>query len=101
MKHIFILLTALLLVPVAALNAADFCDRWRCCLGDVTGAPVRFFVVVGPAVVQGDKLVLTKIPPRTKFPVSVTVAAWQWGRGTEPKVRTAEIVKQTFKILAP
>lgn len=63
------------------------------------GLPVRFFVVVGPAVVQGDKLVFTKIPPRTKFPISVTVAAWQWGRGTEPKVRTAEIVKQTFQIL--
>jgi hypothetical protein len=65
------------------------------------GLPVKFFVVVGPAIVEGDKLVFTKIPPRTKLPVTVTVAAWQWGRGTEPKVKTAEIVKQTFQIIAP
>lgn len=65
------------------------------------GMAVRFFVVVGPAVVKDDTLVFTGIPPRAKFPLSVTVAAWQWGRGTEPKVRTAEIVRQTFQILAP
>ncbi|MEI7731181.1 MAG: hypothetical protein WCO56_16525 [Verrucomicrobiota bacterium] len=65
------------------------------------GLPVRFFVTVGPAIVQDGKLMFTKIPPRTRFPVSVTVAAWQWGRGTEPKVKTAEIVSQTFQILPP
>lgn len=65
------------------------------------GLPVSFFVVVGPAIVKDGRLVFTKIPPRTKFPVTVTVAAWQWGRGTEPKVKTAEIVKQTFEIFAP
>jgi hypothetical protein len=63
------------------------------------GLPVKFFVVVGPATVEGDRLVFTQIPPRTKYPVSVTVAAWQWGRGTEPKIRTAEIVKQTFQVI--
>jgi hypothetical protein len=65
------------------------------------GLPVDYFVVVGPAAVKDGKLVFTQIPPRAKFPVSVTVAAWQWGRGAEPKVKTAEIVKQTFRILAP
>ncbi len=65
------------------------------------GLPVKYFVVVGPALVEGDRLVFTRIPPRTKFPVTVTVAAWQWGRGTEPKVRTAEIAKQNFQIIAP
>jgi hypothetical protein len=65
------------------------------------GLPVSYFVVVGPAVVKEGKLLFTPIPPRAKFPVTVTVAAWQWGRGTEPKVRTADIVKQTFQILAP
>ncbi len=62
---------------------------------------MRFYVIAGPAIIDGDKLVLTKIPPRTKYPVEVTVAAWQWGRSIEPKVKTAEIVKQTFRILAP
>lgn len=65
------------------------------------GLPVRFFVVAGPAVVNGDRLEFTPIPPRAKFPVALTVAAWQWGRSLEPKVQTAEIVKQTFQILAP
>jgi hypothetical protein len=62
------------------------------------GMPVKFYVVAGPAIVEGDKLVFTKIPLRTQFPLTVTVAAWQWGRGVEPKVQTAEIVKQTFEI---
>ena len=63
------------------------------------GLPVRYFVVVGPAIVRDDRLVFTGIPPRTKLPLAVTVAAWQWGRSTAPKVRTAETVKQTFQIL--
>ena len=65
------------------------------------GMPVKFYILAGPAIVEGNKLVFTKIPPRAKFPIAVTVAAWQWGRGTEPKVKTAESVKQTFHILAP
>lgn len=65
------------------------------------GLPVKYFVVVGPAMVKDGNLVFTEIPPRTKFPVTVTVAAWQWGRGTEPKVKTAEIVKQSFYIIKP
>ena len=64
-----------------------------------SGLPVSFYVEVGPAVVKDGKLVFTKLPPRTKFPVTVTVAAWQWGRGTEPKIKTASLVEQTFKIL--
>lgn len=66
-----------------------------------SGLPIKFFTIVGPAVIKENTLVFTKIPPRTKYPVTVTVAAWQWGRSAEPKVKTAEIVKQTFHILAP
>jgi len=64
-----------------------------------SGMPVRFFVVAGPAIVEGDKLVFTKIPPRSQFPISVTVAAWQWGRTVEPKTRAAETDRQTFQIV--
>ena len=60
--------------------------------------PVEFYVVAGPAIIENCKVVFTKIPPKSKFPISVTVAAWQWGRNTEPKVKMAEIVKQTFYI---
>lgn len=60
--------------------------------------PVRFFVRSGPAEIHGDRLVFTPIPPRCKMPVTVTVAAWQWGRSAEPAVRTANIVERVFAI---
>ena len=62
------------------------------------GLPVGFFVKAGPAKIVDNRLVFTPIPPRTKFPIEVTVAAWQWGRAAEPKVQQAEIVRQTFLI---
>lgn len=63
------------------------------------GLQVSYYVDVGPAiVVDNNRLVFTKIPPRSRFPIEVTVVAWQWGRSTEPKVRIAEQVKQTFRI---
>ena len=64
------------------------------------GLPVAYYVVAGPAIIKDGKVVFTKIPPKSKFPVSVTVAAWQWGKNTEPKVKMAEVVKQTFYIKA-
>ncbi len=66
-----------------------------------SGLPVNFFVVSGPAVVKDGKLVFTKIPPRSRLPLDVTVAAWQWGKSSEPKVKAAGIVRQTFHIIAP
>jgi len=65
-----------------------------------SGLPVGFFVVAGPAMVQGGMLVFTKLPPRTRLPVTVTVAAWQWGRSAEPKIQEAVMVKRTFRIVA-
>lgn len=65
------------------------------------GLPVEFTVLSGPAVIEDGEVVLTPIPPRAKFPVEVTVGAWQWGRATEPKVQTAAMTNQTFRILAP
>jgi hypothetical protein len=62
------------------------------------GLPVDFYVVAGPAIVRDGRLIFTAIPPRTKVPVSVTVGAWQWGRDTEPKIKTADVVTQTFRI---
>jgi len=64
--------------------------------------PVAFYVDVGPAiVVDNNKLLFTKIPPRSHFPIAVTVAAWQWGRSADPKVKTADPVKRTFQITVP
>jgi len=65
------------------------------------GLPVRYFVAYGPAKIEGDKLILTAIPPRARYPVEVAVTAWQWGRKSDPKVQTSELVRQTFRILPP
>jgi hypothetical protein len=61
--------------------------------------PVEYFVVSGPAVIRDGKLEFTPVPPSAKLPLEVTVAAWQWGRASEPKVRTAAIVRQTFHLV--
>jgi hypothetical protein len=62
------------------------------------GLPVSYYVISGPAEVEGNVLRFTRIPPRAKFPIKVTVAAWQWGRSSEPAVKTAAPVEQTFLI---
>ena len=64
-----------------------------------SGRPVYYFIREGPAEIVGDTLRFTKIPPRTKFPVRVTVVAWQYGRTTEPKLKSAEPVERTFNLL--
>ncbi len=66
-----------------------------------SGLPVSFFVAAGPAVIEGDELKFTPIPPRAKFPIEVRVAAWQWGRAGTSPVQTAGPVFRTFKILRP
>jgi hypothetical protein len=45
-----------------------------------------------------DQLVFTRIPPRSKFPVKVTVVAWQYGQMTTPEFQTAEPVGRSFFI---
>lgn len=61
--------------------------------------PVSYYVREGPAEIEGDTLRFTAIPPRTKFPLKVTVVAWQFGRGTSPAVKAAASVERTFLIL--
>jgi hypothetical protein len=58
------------------------------------GVPVHYYVLEGPAEADGDVLRFTKIPPRAKFPVKITIVAWQLGRSGEPKLQTAEPVTQ-------
>jgi hypothetical protein len=59
------------------------------------GLRVRYYVREGPAEVDGDILKLTAIPPGARFPVSVTVVAWQWGNAD---VNTATPVTRKFEI---
>ena len=63
------------------------------------GVPVYYYVREGPAEVSDDGAVtFAPIPPRAKFPVKVTVVAWQWGRSVEPKLKTAKEVERTFHL---
>ena len=64
-----------------------------------SGMPVHYFVREGPADMEVDVLRFLPIPPRAKFPVKVTVIAWQYGRSTEPGVQTAEPVEQAILII--
>jgi hypothetical protein len=65
------------------------------------GLPVSYFVRSGPVEINGDKMVFTSIPVRAKFPIKVTVVAYQLGRSLEPLVQTAIPVEQTFLIQLP
>ena len=60
------------------------------------GLPIYYYVKEGPAELQDNRLVFTKIPPRSKFPVKVTVVAWQYGIAGQ--VQTAEPVERSFFI---
>jgi hypothetical protein len=62
------------------------------------GLPVRYFVDAGPAYVTGDTLHFTPVPVSSRFPVEVTVVAYQWKRTVPPYVQTAEPVIRTFYI---
>ncbi len=44
-----------------------------------SGLPVEYFVRSGPAVIVGNQLVITQIHEGTKFPVPITVGAYQVG----------------------
>lgn len=62
-------------------------------------AKVRFYVREGPAEVDGDTLRLTGIPPRARFPLKITVVAWQPGRATVPTLQAAAPFERTFLLL--
>lgn len=63
------------------------------------GLPVYYYVLEGPAIIKESELVFTKLPPRSRFPVKITVVAWQYGNLNEPKVQTAVPVKRHFNII--
>lgn len=60
------------------------------------GLDVSYYVKEGPAEIKGNKLVFTPIPPRAKYPLKVTVVAWQYG--LKDKIQSAEPVERSFYI---
>jgi hypothetical protein len=63
------------------------------------GRKVHFYVREGPAEITGDQLKFEAVPPRAKFPVNLTIVAWQWGSSIDPKVKTAKPVERTIRIV--
>lgn len=85
------------LLAVLAMSSVIAAAPWQWSV-EIKGG--YYYVKQEPAEIKGNKLVFTRIPPRTKFPVKITVVAWQYGRSTEPKVQTAEAVEQSFCLTA-
>lgn len=61
-----------------------------------SGLPVYYYVKEGPALVRGNKLLFTGIPPRAKLPIRVTVVAWQYG--ISGRVQSAKPIEQFMYI---
>ncbi len=61
-----------------------------------SGLPVFYYVKEGPVTVEGNELKFSTIPPRAKYPVKVTIVAWQMGLVN--RVQTADAVERTFYI---
>lgn len=57
---------------------------------------LEYYVKKGPAYLEDNVLHFTKTPPKTKFPVLVTVVAWQYG--VSGKLQSAQPVDQSFYI---
>jgi len=65
------------------------------------GLPVEYYVGHGSAVIDGGKLRVAEVPTRAVFPIEVRVVAYQFGRGVEPRVKTAAPVEQTIRLEKP
>ena len=62
------------------------------------GLPVRYYVESGPAVIEGNVLRIVEIPRRAKYPLRVTVIAYQYGSAVGPFVQSAERVQQVILV---
>ena len=58
--------------------------------------PVDYYVVSGPAIVEDGKLIIKQVPIKSKFPIRVTVVAYQWGSFIPPLYRSAKPVNGSF-----
>lgn len=70
-------------------------------LGHASG-PIRFTVIEGPAEnSSANHFEIHSPPPRSKWPVRVTVAAWQAGSAVDPRVCAADPISQSILIHHP
>jgi len=60
--------------------------------------PVHFYIESGSAHIEGDSVIIDRLPPRARLPHKITVVAWQYGIAGQ--YRSAEPVKQSFLLLS-
>ena len=63
-----------------------------------SGLPVEYYVAQGPALIEDGKLRLADLPLRATYPLEIEVVAYQFGRGIEPRVRSATPVSQKVRV---
>lgn len=61
-----------------------------------SGLPICYYVKYGPAHIRGHKLIIDNIPPKAKYPIEISVVAWQYG--IKNKYQTAESIEHKFLI---
>jgi hypothetical protein len=86
-------------IPDQKVGAASLRLRATSSATPTLSAVVHYYVSEGPAHITGDTLTFTKLPPRSKFPVKITVVATQYGRIIEPLLQTATPVSRSFHLL--
>lgn len=86
-------------IPDQKVGAASLRLRATSSAPPTLSAVVHYYVSEGPAHITGDTLTFTKLPPRSKFPVKITVVATQYGRIIEPLLQTATPVSRSFHLL--
>lgn len=63
-----------------------------------SGLPISFYAECGPVRIEGNRLIVEEMPPKSRYPVKVSVVAFQYGKAGNDPVQTAEPVRQVFYI---
>ena len=66
-----------------------------------SGLPVDYHIAYGPARIVDGKLVIADLPRRARYPIALSIVAYQFGRGVAPHIQTATPVERTLHVLAP
>jgi len=58
--------------------------------------PVYYYLISGPAIIQDGLLKIKQVPINTRYPIKITVVAYQWGRILPPQYKSAQSVLRSF-----
>ncbi len=64
-----------------------------------SGLPVDYYVGYGPAAIDDGTLWIVQLPKRARYPIEISVVAYQFGSGKDPLVKTSRPVERRFRIL--